>query len=61
MTLEEILVILQNRKIALMESKKAALSSGDLERIVFINNDLDSTINSIESITQTNNKLNGTV
>ena len=51
MTLEEILVILQNRKIALIESKKAATASGDLERVVIINNDLDSTINSIESIT----------
>jgi hypothetical protein len=61
MTLEEILVILQNRKIALMESKKTALASGDLERVVIINNDLDSTINSIESITQTNNELNGIV
>jgi hypothetical protein len=61
MTLEEILVILQNRKIALMESKKTAVASGDLERVVIINNDLDSTINSIESITQTYNELNGIV
>ena len=52
MTLDQILVILQNRKVALVESKKAAIASGDFERVVIIDNDLDSTINSIESITQ---------
>lgn len=52
MTLDEILVILENRKTALLEAKRVAVSSGDIERVVLLNNDLDSTINSIDSIRQ---------
>lgn len=52
MTLNEILIILQNRVIALNESKKMAVSSGDLQKTVEIDNDLITTLTSIELISQ---------
>jgi hypothetical protein len=50
MTMNEILVILQNRLINLKETRKLAVASGNLEQVVSIDNDIVTTKNSIESI-----------
>lgn len=50
MTIDEVLVILQNRLITLTEARKSAVAAGDLERVVQIDGDLLSTVTSIEKI-----------
>lgn len=50
MTIDEVLVILQNRLITLTEARKAAVNVGDLERVVQIDGDLLTTVTSIEKI-----------
>lgn len=53
MTLHEILMIMQNRIIALNEARKAAYSAGDLERVTQIDTDLATTYTSIEKLKST--------
>lgn len=50
MTIDEVLIILQNRLITLSEARKAAVNVGDLERVVQIDGDLLSTVTTIEKI-----------
>jgi hypothetical protein len=56
MTLNEILVILQNRMVALTEARKGAVASGDLESVVRIDGDILTTLTSIERIATTINE-----
>ncbi|MCA6381939.1 MAG: hypothetical protein IM620_00455 [Cytophagales bacterium] len=51
MTLEEILIILQNRLKNLEETKKQAIASGSVLQVFNIDEDLSSTKVSIEQIT----------
>lgn len=51
MTLEEILIILQNRVKNLEEAKKQAVVSGSVLQVFNIDDDLNSTKVSIEQIT----------
>lgn len=50
MTLEEIIIILQNRIITLSEARKRAVANGDLDGVVKIDADLLTTENAILSI-----------
>ena len=50
MTLNDVLVILQNRMINLEETRKLAVSSGSLDQVVSIDGDILSTQLSIEQI-----------
>lgn len=50
MTLKEILIILQKRLYVLSEQKKSAEASGDLERVIAVDVDLATTLDSINSI-----------
>lgn len=50
MRIEELLIIMQNRLIALNEARKSALSAGDPEKVVQIDNDLLTTNISIEQL-----------
>jgi hypothetical protein len=50
MKIQELLIILQNRLIALTEARKSALAAGDPEKIVQIENDLLTTDISINQI-----------
>lgn len=50
MTLTEVLLILQNRMIALDQARKAAVSSGDLANIIKIDEDILTTQSSIQRI-----------
>lgn len=50
MRIEDIIVILQNRLIALGESRKVAVVSGDLARVVDIDNDITNTTLSLEQL-----------
>ena len=56
MTVNELIVILQNRLVMLTEAKKAAVSNGDLERLIQLEGDLLTTINTIESLQKTISK-----
>jgi hypothetical protein len=53
MRLDELLVIMQNRLLTLNEARKAAVSAGDLERVVQLDGDLLSTVSSIEQLKKT--------
>ena len=53
MTLNEILIILQNRLITLTDAKKTAEASGNLDQVVAISSDILSTELSIQQITST--------
>lgn len=50
MTIQEVLVIMQNRIIHLNEARKAAVNMGDLDGVVKIDTDLVTTQGSIEKI-----------
>ena len=50
MKLSDVLVILENRLIHLQENVKLAAAEGSLEQTVMLNNDIDSTTTTIESI-----------
>ncbi len=50
MTVNELLVIMQNRLLALTEARKSSVSAGDLDRIVQIDNDLVTTLTSITQL-----------
>ena len=52
MTLDEIKIIMQNRLITLSEARKAAVSAGDLEKVVQIDGDLTTTVTSLEKLSQ---------
>jgi len=53
MTLQEILTILENRIIVLTESRKNAVSSGDLPMVIKIDEDLINTLSSVDDIKRT--------
>jgi hypothetical protein len=53
MTIQEILIILENRIIALTESRKNAVSSGDLPMVIKIDTDLNNTLSSVDDIKRT--------
>jgi hypothetical protein len=53
MRLDELLVIMQNRLLTLTEARKAAVNSGDIERVVQIDGDLITTIDTIEQLKRT--------
>jgi hypothetical protein len=50
MRIQELLIILQNRLIALTEARKSALAAGDPEKVIQIDNDLLTTNISIDQI-----------
>lgn len=50
MTVNELVVILQNRLITLAEARKSAVASGDVERVLQVDNDLLSTTMTIEQL-----------
>lgn len=50
MTINEILTILDNRILNLTESRKAAVTSGLLDQVILIDNDMESTKTSIRSL-----------
>jgi hypothetical protein len=52
MSLDEILIVLQNRVLSLKTSRASAFNAGDLENVVRIDNDLITTENSIEKISK---------
>jgi hypothetical protein len=53
MTLDEILVILQNRLINLDNARKAAVAAGSLDQVGNIDSDIVSTTSSIQQIKNT--------
>lgn len=53
MTLNEVLVIMNNRLVTLNEARKAAVAAGDLEKVVQIDGDLITTVSSIEQLKNT--------
>lgn len=55
MTLSEVLVILQNRIISLQEAKKTAIATGELQKVIDLDNDLITTSTTIEVITKSIN------
>lgn len=52
MSINEVLIIMQNRLVSLRTAKISAVNSGDLENIVKIDNDLITTETSIEQISK---------
>lgn len=50
MTINEILTILDNRILNLTESRKAAVTSGLLDQVILIDNDIESTKTSIRAL-----------
>lgn len=52
MTLQEILIILQNRLTVLSEAKRNAVATGNLDQVVALENDIITTEQSILQITQ---------
>lgn len=55
MTVDEILIIMQNRLITLQETRKLAVASGNLEQIVSIDKDLSTTQLTIQQLSETQN------
>ena len=53
MTLNEVLVIMNNRIITLNEARKAAVAAGDLEKVIQIDGDLMTTLTTIEKLKET--------
>ena len=53
MTLQEVLVIMNNRIITLNEARKAASAAGDLEKVIQIDGDLMTTLSTIEQLKST--------
>jgi hypothetical protein len=58
MTLDEVLVIMNNRVITLGEARKAAVASGDLEKVIQIDGDLVTTFTTIDRLKNTINFVN---
>ena len=50
MKLQDILVIMQNRMLSLNEARKAAVISGNLEQVMSIDADINTTENSIQQL-----------
>ena len=50
MTLHEVLIILQNRLINLQETRKLAVTSGNLEQVNSIDVDIETTTISIDQL-----------
>lgn len=50
MTLEEVLIVMQNRVISLKTARTSSVNSGDLDSVIKIDNDLITTMSSIEKI-----------
>jgi len=50
MTITELLTIMQNRLLTLNEARKAAVTAGDLERVVQIDGDLVTTYTTVEKL-----------
>ena len=50
MKLQDILVIMQNRMLSLNEARKAAVISGNLEQVMLIDADINTTENSIQQL-----------
>lgn len=50
MTLEEVLTVMQNRIIALKTARISSVNAGDLDNVIKIDNDLITTLSSIEKI-----------
>jgi len=53
MTLQEVLVIMNNRVITLGEARRAASAAGDLEKVIQIDGDLMTTLSTIEQLKST--------
>lgn len=53
MTLQELLVIMQNRLLTLNEARKSAINLGDLEQVNRIDGDLITTCATVEKIQKT--------
>lgn len=53
MTLNEVLVIMNNRLVTLNEARKAAVAAGDLDRVNQVDGDLMTTLSSIEKLKET--------
>ena len=58
MTLQELITIMQNRLITLTEAKKAAVQAGDVQRVSQIDNDLTTTLITIEQLQKSLNSKN---
>jgi hypothetical protein len=52
MSLNEVLIVMQNRILTLKTAKTSAINSGDLENVMKIDNDLITTEASIEKISK---------
>jgi hypothetical protein len=52
MSLDEILIVLQNRVLSLRTSRVSAFNAGDLDNVIKIDTDLITTENSIERISK---------
>jgi len=50
MTLEEVLIVMQNRVISLKTARISSVNAGDLDNVIKIDNDLITTLSSIEKI-----------
>lgn len=50
MTLEEVLIVMQNRVISLKTARISSVNAGDLDNVIKIDNDLITTMSSIEKI-----------
>jgi hypothetical protein len=50
MTIKELIVILENRMLALTEARKTAVNSGDAEKVVQIDHDLLTTEQSLTAL-----------
>lgn len=59
MTLNEVLVIMQNRIVTLNEARKAAATAGDLDRVNQVDGDLLTTLSTIERLKETINLTGG--
>jgi hypothetical protein len=57
MTIDEVLVIMQNRLLTLNAARTAAIAAGDLERVNQIDGDLLTTYSSIDQIVKTKNAI----
>ena len=55
MKIEQVLAILQNRVVTLNSLKSSATGSGDLEKVIQVENELSDTLDTIEKIKNTIN------
>lgn len=52
MTLDEVLVVMQNRVLSLKTARASAFNSGDLEGVIKLDNDLITTETTIEKLSK---------